>query len=208
MGEPLPARREVGVSKGRSLTGPDPKFARKPGGMGGQLFESDGLAAAWNEGVIGRIPLERIVEFDYLLLYQLCEQVGGEDLGERAETNDGVGGWGDAGVGCGFAIAVNEDLVIADDNDDHADGARVGEEIYAELFRGGKVGQHGLGRGLGRGRNKKAGEEERRSERMRMGLLGGYRACESVFRVRADLKLVGFPPIRKERKWMGHGSLW
>jgi hypothetical protein len=91
--------------------------------VGGEVFERDGLVVCGDEGVLWRVTLERVVELDYLLLDQLCEQVSGEDFGERTEANDGIGCWDDVRIGGDFAIAVEEDLIIADYDYDHADRA-------------------------------------------------------------------------------------
>jgi hypothetical protein len=89
----------------------------------GKFFERDGLLAQRHKDVFGRITLERVVEPDDLLLDEFGEHVGGEDLGERAETENRIGGGGNGGVGSGFAVALKEGAVVADNDYDHSDRA-------------------------------------------------------------------------------------
>jgi len=80
----------------------------------------------------GSVKLEGIVEVDGVVGNELGEKVGGEDFGERAEAYDGGFRRPYACARRGFAVAAEEDFVVADNDKNHAGGAGGGEEFLAE----------------------------------------------------------------------------
>ena len=80
----------------------------------------------------GSETLQWVVELKRTVMDELDEKVGGEDLGERAEAEDGFFVGEFAGTGSGFTVALEEDFFAANDNQHHAGGAGAGEEIGAE----------------------------------------------------------------------------
>ena len=69
---------------------------------------------------------------------ELGEDVGGEDFGEGTEAEEGILRWG-MGVGRGFAVAADEDLIATDDDEDHAGGEGLEVEVGAEGVYGLRV---------------------------------------------------------------------
>ena len=112
--------------------------------MGCEIEEGDGADAFGYEGVGGGVALERIVEFHGFVGDELGEDVGGEDLGERAEAQQRILSGELMGAGRGFAVSVKEDLIVANDDENHAGGAGLEVEVGAE-------GVDGLGLGCGFG---------------------------------------------------------
>jgi len=111
--------------------------------VSGELAECDGLETAGHNCMRGSEMLERIVEAQGLVGEKARKDVSGEDFGERAEAEQGTLIWGLVGVGGGLAVSLKEDLMIAHDDEDHAGGPGVEEELGAEgtggLERGKRV---------------------------------------------------------------------
>ena len=106
--------------------------------------------AAGDNGVRRGEELERIVEVHGAILHELGEQVGGEDLGERAEAEDGVWRGPLAAAGSGIAVTAEEDFAIAHDDEHHSGGTGSGEEIGAEGVRLLQAGEEWGGLGMRR----------------------------------------------------------
>jgi hypothetical protein len=78
------------------------------------------------------VELQRRVQAHGVVGGQLDQEVGGEDLRERAEAQQRCPVRDDAAAGSGLTVAVKEDLVVADDDEDHAGRAGFGEEVGTE----------------------------------------------------------------------------
>ena len=125
----------------RRVAGSGAEFAREAGGVGREIGEGDGLDALGNDGVRRGEALQRIVESHGLVGDEFGEDVGGEDLGERAEAQQGVLGGKLMRVGCGLAVSAEEDLIVANDDQNHAGGSGLEEEVGAESADGLGVGE-------------------------------------------------------------------
>jgi hypothetical protein len=59
--------------------------------------------------------------------HQLVEEIGGEDLGEGVEAEEGAVGWELMRVGSALAVGSEGDLVAVNHQENHADGAGLKE---------------------------------------------------------------------------------
>jgi hypothetical protein len=106
-----------------------------------QIGERDGTDAFGHNSARRSIALERIVEPQGLVRDEFSENVGGKDLCERAEPQQRILGGKLMGVGRGFAVSVEEHLIVANDDENHTGGAGLNEEVCAESVNGLDVGK-------------------------------------------------------------------
>jgi hypothetical protein len=106
-----------------------------------QIGERDGTDAFGHNSASRSIALERIVEPQGLVRDEFGENVGSKDLCERAEPKQRILGGKLMGVGRGFAVSVEEDLIVPNDDENHTGGAGLNEEVCAESVNGLDVGK-------------------------------------------------------------------
>ena len=85
--------------------------------------------------------LERIVEPHGLIGDKFGENVGGEDLGKRAESQHRVRGRKLMRPGRRLAVSAKKDLIVANDDENHARGTRLQEQVFAKRTGRLKVGE-------------------------------------------------------------------
>ena len=139
--QPAPPGAVVGEGEvgriGRSVS----QFSRETGCVCRQISERDGTDAFGHNSARRSIALERIVEPQGLVRDEFSENVGGKDLCERAEPQQRILGGKLMGVGCGFAVSMEEHLIVANDDENHTGGAGLNEEVCAESVNGLEVGK-------------------------------------------------------------------
>ena len=119
-----------------------------------------GRTAFGDEGARRGVALERVVEPHGLVGDEFGEDVGGEDLGERAEPQQRILGGDLMGVGRGLAVSADEDLIVANDDENHTGGAGLEEEVCAESADGLDVGERCWRLRLREGRHEGQHEQE------------------------------------------------
>ena len=127
--QPAPASAVVGEGEVRRPGGRNPQFSRQAGCVCGKSAECDGIVSFGHNCVEWSELLERIIEPYGLVGNKFRQDVGGEDLCERAEPQERVLGRRLVGVGRGLAVPAEKDLIVANDDQNHTRGAGLKEEI-------------------------------------------------------------------------------
>ena len=109
------------------------QLSRKAGCMSGEINECDRGPSSGNEGPRGRESLQWIVEAQGLFLDQFSEDICCKDLGERAQTQQGVRCWRLVRIGGGHSIRVKERLVVSHYHQNHPSGAGLREKVRAQV---------------------------------------------------------------------------
>jgi len=89
--------------------------------VGGQIAQGD-LGTVRGEGHMlagWRVLLKWIGESEFAVCDKLQEDVGGEDFGDGAETDEGSGVGCMAAAGEGLSVALDQDFMIAHDDENH-----------------------------------------------------------------------------------------
>lgn len=118
--EPSPAGAIVREGKVRSPGRTIAEFSWEAGCVGSEISKGDGPDAFGHNNVGGSEMLKWIVEPYGLVRYEFGEDVGSEDLCERAEPQQRVLGRSLMGVGRRFAVSAEKDLIVANDHKNHA----------------------------------------------------------------------------------------
>jgi hypothetical protein len=105
------------------------------------IGERDGTDAFGQNSARRSIALERIVESHALVRDEFGENVGGKNLCERAEPQQRILGRKLMGVGRGLAVSAEEDMIVANDDENHTGGAGLKEEVCAQSANGLNVGE-------------------------------------------------------------------
>jgi hypothetical protein len=106
-----------------------------------QIGDGDGTDVFGHNSARRSIALEWIVEPQGFVRDGFSENVGGKDLCERAEPQQRIRGGKLMGVGRGFAVSVEKDLIVANDVENHTGGAGLNQEVCAESVNGLDVGE-------------------------------------------------------------------
>ena len=96
------------------------------------IGERDGTDAFGHNSARRGIALERIVEPHSLVRDEFGENVGGKNLCQRAEPQQRILCGRLMGVGRGFAVSTEEDLIVANNDENHTGGTGLKEQVCAE----------------------------------------------------------------------------
>jgi len=105
------------------------------------IGERHGTDAFGHNSARRGIALERIVESHGLVRDEFGENVGGKNLCERAEPQQRILGGKLMGVGRGLAVSAEEDMIVANDDENHTGGAGLKEDVCAQSANGLDVGE-------------------------------------------------------------------
>ena len=105
------------------------------------IGERHGTDAFGHNSARRGIALERIVESHGLVRDEFGENVGGKNLCERAEPQQRILGGKLIGVGRGLAVSAEEDMIVANDDENHTGGAGLKEDVCAQSANGLDVGE-------------------------------------------------------------------
>ena len=120
------------------------KFAREAGCVGRQICERDAPDAFGNDRASWSVALERIVKRYSLVRNQFRQDVGGKDLGQGTQPQQRILCRKLMGVRRSLSVSMKEDLLVANDNQNHAGRAGLKEELRAKSIYGLRVGKrHG-----------------------------------------------------------------
>jgi len=139
--QPAPAGAVVGEGEVRRIGRSVSQFPRETGCVCRQIGERDGTDTFGHNSARRGIELERIVEPNGLVRDEFDENVGGKDLCERAEPQQRILGRKLMGVGRSFAVSLEVDLIVPNDDENHTGGAGLKEEVCAESANGLDVGE-------------------------------------------------------------------
>ncbi|MCU1248272.1 MAG: hypothetical protein JWQ49_1301 [Edaphobacter sp.] len=134
--QPAPAGAVVGEGEVRRIGRSVSQFSRETGCVCRHIGERDGADAFGHNNARRGIALKRIVEPQSLVRSEFSEDVGGEDLCERAEPQQRILSGKLMGVGSGFAVSAEENMIVANDDENHTGGSGLKEEVCAQSVNG------------------------------------------------------------------------
>jgi hypothetical protein len=158
--QPAPAGAIVGEGEGRRPWRGIAQFSWEAGCVCRKIRERDGHGAFGHKRAGWSKALERIVEPHGLVRDEFGEDVSGKDFCERAEPQQRLLGGKLMGVGRGLAVSAEKYLMVANDDENHAGGTGLKEEICAESASRLEVEERCWGRRLGEGRHERKHEQE------------------------------------------------